>query len=341
MMHRVLILIFGLIYTLPVQAVFTDDDVTRQIAELRQRAIQAADTAQPDTLYMQAKADAWLDFAFEEHIERDTTGVAEDALLRAAQLVNWLEAKQAEGQPIPEPIRGTAVLEEELWFAISKLRHDPAGFPCAARYVGRAEVQLIWGRHEHPELGFRHARHYIAESEQFLKEGNRLAENCLQAKVAPPVQAEPVVALVAPPVAPPVEPVPAIAQLPDAVHFAFDSDTLSSESDQVLQLVAKTMQDFPWLKLELGGHTDKRGNHKYNQKLSQRRVDSVYKRMIELGLSSERFISSAHGKSRLLTGKDDSLSRSLDRRVELIITNPQDAEEVKVNSEEQKGDLQQ
>lgn len=186
MIARISFLILALLFSLPAQAVFSDDDVTRQIAALRQRALQAVNTAQPDTLYMQAKADAWLDFAFEEHIERDTSGVAEDALQRAIQLLAWLEARQPEGVAVPETIRGTAILEEDLWSAIGKLRHDPAGFPCAARYLGRAEVQLIRAGHEQPELGIRHAHRYIDEAEQLFKEAEQLAQACQQKNALPP-----------------------------------------------------------------------------------------------------------------------------------------------------------
>ncbi|MDD4958182.1 MAG: hypothetical protein PHS51_02450, partial [Gallionella sp.] len=65
-------------------------------------------------------------------------------------------------------------------------------------------------------------------------------------------------------------------------------------------------------------------------------------RLLELGLPADRFVTRAHGMSKLLMKTDDKLARSIDRRVELIVTNPNDpAAIIKVYSEEQKGDLQQ
>ncbi len=278
---------------------------------------------------MAAKAQAWLDFAQEEFIEIDNTGVAEDALARAKQLIGWIENKQPEGNPIPATVRGTTRVREDLWLKLEQYRAKP----CAAIDLAKAEVQLVWAAHEQPELGKRHATRPIEQVEQHLQQ----AETCVE-KVPPVVEIPPVVA---PPVVVEMPSIaPALAGLPDAVHFAFDSATISPETHKVLQRVVDVLRAYPWLKLELGGHTDSKGKQGYNLKLSQRRVKNVHDRLVKQGLSPDRFITRAHGMSQRKMKTNDAAARSRDRRVELIIINPQDATDVKVRSETQESDLQ-
>jgi outer membrane protein OmpA-like peptidoglycan-associated protein len=300
---------------------------------------------------MATKAQAWLDFAQEEFIEIDNTGVAEDALARAKQLIDWIEHKQSEGKPVPETVRGTTRIQDDLRSKFAPFDHKP----CATRYVARAEVEQIWAAHEQPELGLRHARQHLEIVQTLLEQAKNCVEKMPIVANVPPVQPHPVMVDAAPPVLPTVENIPpavialppspvviaAIAALPDAIHFASDSAVLSAESDKVLQRVVEVMRAHPWLKLALGGHTDSRGNRRYNLKLSQRRVESVYQRLIQQGLPADRFLTRAHGMDKRLLKTNTAEARSRERRVELMILNPNDPSAiVKIHSEIQDADLQ-
>jgi outer membrane protein OmpA-like peptidoglycan-associated protein len=357
-----LLMQLGVVFTLtlgtPAYASQPDPVMLSKIAALRERVVKATDTQQIDRVYLAIKAQRWLDFIQEETIELDDTGVTEDALQRVYQIIGWLENKQVEGKPIPATLRGTSRLHDDLWQRLEIAQQNRKNYPCAAPHLAKVEVELVWAAHEQPELGTRHASLPLQEAHDLLAR----AECCVVAVPpvveTPPVVTPPVSAVVETPPTlpvvdvPPTPPAPivptqidvpiAVDKIPDVVHFAFDRYNISPESDKVLKLVAKTLHAYPWLKLELGGHTDRRGKQGYNMKLSQRRVTAVYNRLIELGLPADRFITRAHGMTQLMMKTDDKLARSLDRRVELIITNPNDpAAVIKVHSESQKEDLQQ
>lgn len=336
-----------------VYAAQPDPVMMSNMTALRDRVLKARDESNPTSVDLSERAMLWIDFVQEEFIELDNTGVAEDAQQRALQIIDWLENKQPEGAPIPETLRGTLRVREDLWARLASARQHSK--PCAAPYLAKAEIHLLWGAHEQPELGWRHAARYLQDAEHLLDQAECCVVKTPIVVDVPPVQVPPVVEVppvevppvVVPPVVPPAlpeiaMPAPELDKIPDAVHFAFDKHNISPESEKVLQIVAKALHAYPWLKLELGGHTDRRGKQDYNMKLSQRRVKAVYNRLIELGLPADRFITRAHGMTKLQMKTDDKLARAIDRRVELIITNPNDpAAVIRVHSEDQKGDLQQ
>lgn len=322
----------------PVQAADSaPTDVAGQIGDLRQRALQAVDLQQPATLYMSAKAQAWLDFAFEEYIERDNTGLAEDALQRAKQLVGWLENKQSEGVADPKEIRGVERVREDLWVKLDEDKQNPHGIPCAAPYLGRAEVQLVWGGHELPELGPRHARRYIEEAEQLLKDAAILINDCPQDQAAQLAAATAAAAKLNE-----VATNLAVARLPESVHFAFDKAEISPATDKVLHDLADTLRAYPWLRLELAGHTDRIGAEKYNVKLSQRRAEKIKQRLVSFGLPADHFTTKGLGKSQLLMQPDGLDARARDRRVQFVISNSAEADtaSTKIETQPQESDLQ-
>lgn len=340
----------ALCLAMPAHASQPDPVMMSNMTALRARVAKAVDNTQPASVSLSTNALLWLDFAQEEFIEKDDTGVAEDALQRALQIIDWLENKHPEGAPIPAILRGTTRVREDLWLRLAAAKQS--GKPCAADFLAKAEIHLHWAAHEQPELGSLHAAPYLQDADYLLEQ----AECCgvkpppAPPVVIPPIESPPVVVppvvvppVVVPPAIPKVElPALEIDKIPDAVHFAFDKYNISAESDKVLQIVARTLLTYPWLRLELGGHTDRRGKQSYNMKLSQRRVTAVYNRLVALGVPAERFITRAHGMTKLMMKTDDKLARALDRRVELILTNPNDpAALIKVHSQEQKNDLQQ
>src|ERR1700730_6031235 len=64
-------------------------------------------------------------------------------------------------------------------------------------------------------------------------------------------------------------------QLNSDVLFAFDKAELRPEALPSLQKVETVMQSYPAYLCTIGGHTDGKGGKEYNQKLSERRADSV------------------------------------------------------------------
>jgi outer membrane protein OmpA-like peptidoglycan-associated protein len=72
------------------------------------------------------------------------------------------------------------------------------------------------------------------------------------------------------------------------VQFGFDRSELDDGAQTALLGVVKEMQANPGLTVELVGYTDMRGARDYNYTLSQRRVDSVRRFLVEKGVQVGR-----------------------------------------------------
>jgi outer membrane protein OmpA-like peptidoglycan-associated protein len=79
------------------------------------------------------------------------------------------------------------------------------------------------------------------------------------------------------------------------VYFSPDSIDLTDAAQTVLVWVAKEMEEHPTLTVELGGFTDPRGSVDYNYALSQRRVDTVRKFLLDKGIQLARIQSASLG----------------------------------------------
>ena len=79
------------------------------------------------------------------------------------------------------------------------------------------------------------------------------------------------------------------------------------------------MKENPDIKIEVRGHTDSTGEEEYNQKLSERRADSVIEYMIKNGISPERLNSVGFGEKKPVASNDTEEGMQLNRRVEFEI----------------------
>ena len=71
--------------------------------------------------------------------------------------------------------------------------------------------------------------------------------------------------------------------------------------------------------VEIGGHTDSLGSNAYNQKLSQRRAESVKTYLSERGVDANRMEVKGYGEAEPVAPNDTAEGRELNRRVELKI----------------------
>ena len=79
------------------------------------------------------------------------------------------------------------------------------------------------------------------------------------------------------------------------VYFSPDSTELSDPAQTALLAVVKEMQAHPTLTVELGGYTDPRGALDYNYGLSQRRVDTVRRFLMDKGIQMARIQTASLG----------------------------------------------
>ena len=71
-------------------------------------------------------------------------------------------------------------------------------------------------------------------------------------------------------------------------NFGLDSIVIAPATRRVLDEVAATLKANLGIRVQVEGHTDSLGDADYNQKLSERRADSVKQYLISQGIADER-----------------------------------------------------
>jgi len=103
------------------------------------------------------------------------------------------------------------------------------------------------------------------------------------------------------------------------VNFEHDSSVLTSESRSILHGVADSLKKRPDMRVEVAGHTDSFGSSKYNNKLSQRRAESVRSFLVSLGIDAGNLSARGYGEEQPIRANDTKRGRADNRRVELKI----------------------
>ena len=83
----------------------------------------------------------------------------------------------------------------------------------------------------------------------------------------------------------------------DNIFYDFDKATLRPESQKALDEMIKMLTDNPNVTIELGAHTDRKGSDQYNERLAQRRAQSVVDYLIAGGIDKERLEAKGYGES--------------------------------------------
>lgn len=107
--------------------------------------------------------------------------------------------------------------------------------------------------------------------------------------------------------------------MPSNITFATDSSDLSPAFFDVLNSVSKVLDEFDKTVVEVAGHTDSRGTDFYNQKLSERRANTVSGFLETQGVNGQRLISVGMGENRPVADNDTQAGQRLNRRVEITM----------------------
>jgi len=108
------------------------------------------------------------------------------------------------------------------------------------------------------------------------------------------------------------------------VLFDFDKADLRPEAKESLDKVVAVLKAYPKATATVEGHTDGKGDDNYNQKLSERRAESVRKflaaggatlAMSTRGLGAKKPVA----PNRKADGSDDPAGRQKNRRVEIVV----------------------
>ena len=103
----------------------------------------------------------------------------------------------------------------------------------------------------------------------------------------------------------------------DGVSFEKNKVDLTPESAAALDRVVASLRDWPELRVEIGGHTDGRGDAKANLDLSRRRAEFVRLFLVTQGIDESRLVAKGYGERKPIADNKTEEGRLQNRRVEL------------------------
>jgi outer membrane protein OmpA-like peptidoglycan-associated protein len=127
----------------------------------------------------------------------------------------------------------------------------------------------------------------------------------------------------------PLDPADDVPQIEEVIHkpivlpailFESDKAVIKPESEAVLIQAYNTLMENAEIEVEIGGHTDAIGSDAANDRLSQRRADSVRQWLVNKGVAPNRLRSVGYGESRPIATNETEEGRALNRRIEFTRT---------------------
>ncbi len=86
--------------------------------------------------------------------------------------------------------------------------------------------------------------------------------------------------------------------------------------------LADFLKQYPDRRVSIEGHTDNIGGAAYNTELSQRRAEAIKNQLTGLGIANERISTVGYGKDFPVANNDSDTNRAINRRVEVVISEP-------------------
>jgi outer membrane protein OmpA-like peptidoglycan-associated protein len=105
------------------------------------------------------------------------------------------------------------------------------------------------------------------------------------------------------------------------VLFDFNSDKIqqsySSDLDKLGRVL--TTPQYSAYRVQIEGHTDSIGSDSYNQRLSERRAESIKRYLLQhFRIQPDRLVVRGYGKSNPIASNDTAEGRDKNRRVEIV-----------------------
>ena len=102
----------------------------------------------------------------------------------------------------------------------------------------------------------------------------------------------------------------------EGITFDVNKATIKPESEETLMKALKTLQTYPEIEVEIGGHTDSDGSAKSNLKLSQARADAVKAWLVEKGIDPKRITTKGYGEDKPIADNKTKEGKAKNRRIE-------------------------
>lgn len=142
---------------------------------------------------------------------------------------------------------------------------------------------------------------------------------------------------VPPPPPPPKEPEYEVISIKEAIrlnniYYDYDDDKILTDAEIDLNFLLGLLNKYSDMVIELGSHTDARGNDRYNQRLAQRRAESAKNWLLAKGIDPSRIVAVGYGEKEILNRctngiKCEDEEHRINRRTEFkIIAGPKTIE---------------
>ncbi len=107
--------------------------------------------------------------------------------------------------------------------------------------------------------------------------------------------------------------------MPGNVTFATDSSNINSQFYSVLNSVSIVLKEFDETGINISGYTDSTGSFEHNQRLSEKRANSVASFLVQSGVSPNRIQARGFADRNPIAPNDTAMGRAQNRRVEITI----------------------
>lgn len=108
-----------------------------------------------------------------------------------------------------------------------------------------------------------------------------------------------------------------------AVYFGFDRASLDTAGRARLDRNLEILARHPGWQVSVRAYADRIGGHRYNQRLSERRLQAVIAYLRDHGLAGSRIRNTALGDQMPILPDADQQQRAINRRVELLLLDDQ------------------
>lgn len=102
------------------------------------------------------------------------------------------------------------------------------------------------------------------------------------------------------------------------INFDVDKSDIKPDGKEVVDQIAKALQQDASLNISIEGHTDNTGYAAHNKKLSNDRANSVMQSLVGLGIDKSRLTAQGFGAENPLVANDSEENKAKNRRVELV-----------------------
>ena len=192
---------------------------------------------------------------------------------------------------------------------------------CAPCQYATAEASLAMADHGIQKRWYESAEKYdiaVKVAKEKSLEALKLTPCEKPAPPPPPPAPTPPPPAPAPPPPPPPPPKP--APVFENIYFNENKTNIDPVAAKALDRDGAMLKDNPDIKVEIGGHTDSLGSEKANQKMSEKRAESVKKYLMDkFNIPGDRMIVKGYGSKKPIADNGTKEGRAKNRRVELKI----------------------